>query len=65
MPPKGHSGLISVPLEDPEITRVIGLIRRRGRELMPAARLFHDMLLRARLDKGAEARPRHQGEAKS
>lgn len=65
MPPKGHSGLISVPLEDPEITRVIGLIRRRGRELMPAARLFHDMLLRARVDKGTEARPRHRGEDKT
>jgi len=49
MPPKGHaSGLISIPLECPGITRVIGLIRRRGRDLMPAARLFRDMLLSAR-----------------
>lgn len=48
MPPKGHSGLVSIALEEPKVTRVIGLIRRRGRELMPAARLFYDMLLKAR-----------------
>lgn len=55
MPPKGHSGLISIPLEDPVVTRVIGLIQRRGRELMPAARLFYDMLLHAREDKPPRA----------
>ncbi|VTY38900.1 HTH-type transcriptional regulator GltC [Xylophilus ampelinus] len=57
MPPKGHSGLISIPLEGPEVTRLIGLIRRRGRGLMPAARLFHDMLLSARVDKASRVRP--------
>jgi DNA-binding transcriptional LysR family regulator len=57
MPPKGHSGLISIPLEDPKVTRVIGLIKRRGRELMPAARLFYDMLLHARRDKPAATGP--------
>jgi DNA-binding transcriptional LysR family regulator len=46
MPPRGHSSLVSIPLEGPELTRTIGLIKRRGRELMPAAQLFHDMLLR-------------------
>jgi DNA-binding transcriptional LysR family regulator len=51
MPPKGHSGLVSIPLEEPAVTRVIGLIRRRGRPLMSAAQLFHDMLLRTRAGK--------------
>ena len=46
MPPRGHSGLVSIPLEGPRVTRVIGLIRRRGRELMPSAQLFYDMLLK-------------------
>jgi DNA-binding transcriptional LysR family regulator len=51
MPPKGHaSGLVSVPLDDPKITRIIGLISRRGRELMPAARLFHELLLRTQAE---------------
>ncbi|HSI47194.1 MAG TPA: LysR family transcriptional regulator [Ideonella sp.] len=45
MPPRGHSTLVSIPLEEPEVTRTIGLIKRRGRELVPAAQLFYDMLL--------------------
>jgi len=49
--------LIGIALEDPVVTRVIGLIQRRGRELMPAARLFYDMLLHARHDKPTPARP--------
>ncbi|CAN7704825.1 LysR family transcriptional regulator [Variovorax paradoxus] len=48
MPPKGHSGLVSLPLEGPRVTRLIGLIRRRGREFMPSAQLFYDMLLKPR-----------------
>ncbi|KLN56119.1 LysR family transcriptional regulator [Variovorax paradoxus] len=48
MPPKGHSGLVSIPLEGPKVTRLIGLIRRRGREFMPSAQLFYDMLLKTR-----------------
>ena len=61
MPPEGHSGLVSIPLEDPAITRLLGLIRRRGRELMPAARLFHDMLLAARADNEPKRRSTHRG----
>jgi DNA-binding transcriptional LysR family regulator len=60
MPPTGHSGLISIALVDPEVTRVIGLIQRRGRELMPAARLFYDMLLHARQDNPPPARSRRK-----
>jgi hypothetical protein len=32
--------------ERPSVTTVIGLIRRRGRGLMPSAQLFHDLLLK-------------------
>lgn len=59
MPPKGHaSGLVSIALNDPAITRLIGLISRRGRALMPAAKLFYDMLLSAREGKVAETQSR-------
>jgi DNA-binding transcriptional LysR family regulator len=64
MPPRGHaSGLVSIPLE-PAITRVIGLISRRGRALMPAAQLFHDMLLRSRANKDAAVEARQRSRAR-
>lgn len=44
MPPQGHPTLISVPLVEPVITRTVGLIRRRGRPLSPAAQQFYDQL---------------------
>lgn len=44
MPPDGHPTLISVPLVEPTITRTVGLIRRRGRPLSPAAQQFYDLL---------------------
>lgn len=44
MPPDGHPTLISVPLVEPVITRTVGLIRRRGRPLSPAAQQFYDLL---------------------
>jgi DNA-binding transcriptional LysR family regulator len=53
MPPKGHTSLVSIPLEEPRVSRMIGLIRRRGRALRPAARLFTELLLEL---KGAQAR---------
>jgi DNA-binding transcriptional LysR family regulator len=37
MPLKGHPTLVSVPITEPEVTRTVGLIRRRGRSLSPAA----------------------------
>ena len=37
MPAADHPLLVSVPLVDPVITRKIGLIRRKGRALSPAA----------------------------
>ena len=37
MPGKGHPLLVAVPLDGPVVTRRVGLIRRRGRTLAPAA----------------------------
>ncbi|MDB5891312.1 MAG: LysR family transcriptional regulator [Polaromonas sp.] len=44
MPPDGHSVLVSVPLVDPVITRTVGLIRRRGRPLSPAAQQLYEQM---------------------
>jgi DNA-binding transcriptional LysR family regulator len=43
MPARDHPLLVSVPLVDPVVTRVVGLIRRRGRSLSPAARQLYDL----------------------
>lgn len=42
MPGKGHPVLVSVPLDQPVVTRRMGLIRRRGRTLAPAAQQLYD-----------------------
>ncbi|MFO1305489.1 MAG: LysR family transcriptional regulator [Burkholderiales bacterium] len=44
MPRKGHPLLASVPIVDPEVTRTVGIIKRRGRSLSPAAQHLYDML---------------------
>ncbi len=43
MPGADHPLLASVPLTDPEVTRKMGLIRRRGRSLSPAAQQLYDL----------------------
>lgn len=43
MPGRDHPLLVSVPLVDPVITRKVGLIRRRGRSLSPAAQQLYDL----------------------
>ena len=48
MPLTDHPTLVSVPLVDPAITRTVGLIRRRGRSLSPAAQQLYDLLLASR-----------------
>jgi DNA-binding transcriptional LysR family regulator len=48
MPPPGHTGLVSVPLVEPTITRSVGLIRRVGRTLAPAAQQLYDQILAVR-----------------
>ena len=35
--------LVGVPLVDPVVTRTIGLLRRRGRSLSPAAQQLYDL----------------------
>ena len=42
MPGADHPLLVSVPLSDPVITRKIGLIRRKGRSLSPAAQQLYE-----------------------
>ena len=44
MPRKGHSALVSIPIVEPEVTRTVGLIKRRGRSLSPAAEHLYDLL---------------------
>jgi DNA-binding transcriptional LysR family regulator len=48
MPDGPHATLASVPLIEPTVTRTLGLIRRRGRSLAPAAQALHDLLLAER-----------------
>ena len=43
MPGKDHPLLVSVPLVDPVVTRRVGLIRRKGRSLSPAAQQLYEM----------------------
>lgn len=45
MPPGDHPVLVSVPLDEPVVTRRVGLIRRRGRALAPAAQPLFDAFL--------------------
>jgi DNA-binding transcriptional LysR family regulator len=48
MPAADHPVLVSIPLVEPLITRTVGLIRRRGRSLSPAAQQLYDLLLASR-----------------
>lgn len=57
LPPNGHQGLIAVPLVDPKVSRILGLISRRGRALPAAAQLLLDLLL-ATKSKGVSSRHR-------
>jgi len=44
MPGADHPLLVSVPLVDPVITRRVGLIRRKGRSLTPAAQQIYEFI---------------------
>ena len=48
MPGPDHPTLVSVPLKDPVITRRLGLIRRRGRSLSPAAQQLYNLFAQQR-----------------
>jgi DNA-binding transcriptional LysR family regulator len=51
MPPGDHPTLVSIPLVEPVVTRTVGLIRRRGRSLSPAAQELYDMILASKRTK--------------
>lgn len=57
MPSEDHPLLMSVPLVEPVVTRTIGLIRRRGRSLSPAALKLFELFAEASAVKAARARP--------
>lgn len=65
--PRQPSSVVGVPLEQPTIGRTIGIIRRTGRSLSPAAEAFMDLLTRASRSRvkasalpKASAKPRRQ-----
>ena len=45
MPDEDHPLLVSVPLSDPVVKRTVGVIRRKGRSLSPAAQQLHAFLM--------------------
>ena len=47
MPEAGHATLASVPLTEPSLTRTLGLVRRRGRSLTPAAQQLYALFEQA------------------
>ena len=55
MPAADHPLLVSIPLDQPVVTRVVGLIRRRGRSLSPAAQQLYDFF--AEIDPGRPPAP--------
>jgi DNA-binding transcriptional LysR family regulator len=55
MPGADHPLLVSVPLVEPVVTRKIGLIRRRGRSLSPAAQQLYDLFGELKTRRGAKA----------
>ncbi len=48
MPGKNHPILTSVPLVGPVVKRRVGIVRRRGRSLTPAAEAFHRTIVEMR-----------------
>jgi DNA-binding transcriptional LysR family regulator len=45
LPPDGHEGLVAIPITNPVVSRKLGLISRRGRQLPVAAQVLYDMLI--------------------
>ncbi|MCP3709513.1 LysR family transcriptional regulator [Paraburkholderia sp. CNPSo 3274] len=50
MPGHDHPILTSVPLVEPVVRRRVGIVRRRGRPLTPAAQEFHRTIIEMRRD---------------
>jgi DNA-binding transcriptional LysR family regulator len=61
MPGRDHPILTSVPLVGPVVKRRVGIVRRRGRSLTPAAEAFHRMIVEMRRGPAAAG---HQAKAK-
>lgn len=53
MPADDHPLLVSVPLVDPVVTRKMGLIRRKGRSLSPAAQQLYEFFSELRVSRRA------------
>ncbi|MCX2862928.1 MULTISPECIES: LysR family transcriptional regulator [unclassified Roseateles] len=53
MPDKSHPLLVSVPLVEPAVSRHVGLIRRKGRSLSPAAQQLYDFFVEMKLKPAA------------
>ena len=56
MPGKDHPLLVSVPLQDPVVTRHVGLIRRKSRTLSPAAQQLWDFFVEMKQPAGRKTR---------
>lgn len=52
MPGKDHPLLVSVPLVEPVVTRRVGLIRRKGRSLSPAAQQLYGFFAEMKRGRG-------------
>jgi DNA-binding transcriptional LysR family regulator len=50
MPGRDHPILTSVPLVEPVVKRRVGIVRRRGRPLTPAAQEFHRAIVESKRD---------------
>jgi DNA-binding transcriptional LysR family regulator len=55
MPGPDHPLLVSVPLSEPIITRKVGLIRRKGRSLTPAALQLYEFFAEMKAKRGKPA----------
>ena len=51
LPPDGQEGLTAVKLVEPQISRTLGLISRRGRPLQPAAHALWELLVETKSSK--------------
>ncbi len=56
MPGHDHPVLTSVPLVEPVVKRRVGIVKRRGRALTPAAEAFHRMVIEAKRSKATRSR---------
>lgn len=45
LPPDGQEGLVAIPITNPIVSRKLGLITRRGRQLPVAAQVLYDMII--------------------